>query len=83
MRDIDVVIAVDDEVLVVRATPPLTQREYSPTPLEEEDPFALPALIAPALLQTTARLKRARGPTLDYKAMREGKQTVLKRSKEA
>ena len=62
----------EDEVLIVRATPP---------PAEKEDPFVLPASTAPALLETNSRPKRARGPTLDYKAMHEGKQIVPKRDK--
>jgi hypothetical protein len=52
------------------------------TQQEEDDPFILPALIAPALLQTNSRPKRAREPTLDYKAMYESKQNKLKRGKE-
>jgi hypothetical protein len=50
---------------------------------QEEDPFILPASTAPALLQTNSRPKRARGPTLDYKAMHEGKQDKPRRGKKA
>jgi hypothetical protein len=77
---------VADEVVVVRATPPpieaisIAQQEEEK---EAEDPFVLPASTAPALLQTNSRPKRARGPTLDYKAMHEGKQNQPKRGKEA
>jgi hypothetical protein len=58
--------------------------EESPAPAEEdEDPFILPASIAPALLQTVGRPKLARGQTLNYKAMHEGKQTMPKRGRAA
>jgi hypothetical protein len=59
---------------------PATQEEEEKEE-KEKDSFVLPALTAPALLQTNARLKRARGPTLDYKAMHKGKQNQLKRGK--
>ena len=49
----------------------------------EEDPLVLPASTAPALLETNVRPKRARGPTLNYKAMHEGRQMQPKRSREA
>jgi hypothetical protein len=50
-------------------------------PQEERDPFILPASTAPALLESSTRPKRARGPTLDYKAMHEGRQIAPKRGK--
>jgi hypothetical protein len=68
------------EILVVRATPPPTAE--SPAPVEE-DQFILPASTAPALLQTAGRPKRARGQTLNYKPMHEGKQTMPKRGRAA
>ena len=79
-----------EEILFVRATPPLAEEaQEEETPQEaveveraaevQEDPFVLPASTAPALLETNSRPKRARGRTLDYKAMHEGKQG--KRSK--
>ncbi|KAF7507265.1 hypothetical protein GJ744_010823 [Endocarpon pusillum] len=81
-----------DEILI-RATPPppseesvtratlLPTEDSLPVSQEEENPFILPASTAPALLQTNAQPKRARGPTLDYKAMHEGKQNQPKRGK--
>ena len=51
-----------------QACPALPFLASSTSQAEEEDPFILPALTAPTLLQTSAR------PTPDYKAMREGKQ---------
>ena len=48
----------------------------------QEDPFILPASTAPALLETNSRPKRARGPTLDYKAMHECRQAQPKRGRE-
>ncbi|KAF7511470.1 hypothetical protein GJ744_004659 [Endocarpon pusillum] len=85
-----------DEILIIRAKPPppseesvtratllLTEDSLS-VPQEEnkeENPFVLPALTAPVLLQTNARPKRATGPTLDYKAMHKGKQNQLKQGK--
>ena len=81
------------EESVTRATP-LPFEDTLSTPQQEEkeeeeemekekkqDPFVLPVSTAPALLQTNARPKRARGPTLDYKAMHEGKQNQPKRGK--
>jgi hypothetical protein len=71
---------------IIRETPPPT-REHSPATEDtavapqREDPFALPASTAPALLQTNSRSKRARGQTLDYKAMYEDKQSRPKRGK--
>jgi hypothetical protein len=60
------------EIVVVRATP--TPTAESPAPVvEEDDPFILPALTALALSQTAGRPKRARGQTLNYKAIHEGK----------
>jgi hypothetical protein len=50
-------------------------------PQEEQDQFVLPPSTAPALLENSTRPKRARGPTLDYKAMHEGRQMALKRGK--
>jgi hypothetical protein len=55
--------------------------EYVFTVVQEEEILILPALTAPALLQTNSRPKRGRGPTLDYKAMHEGKQNQPKRGK--
>jgi hypothetical protein len=73
-----------DETLVVRATPPPPLTEaITMVSKVIEDPFVLPASTAPALLQTSSRPKRARGPTLDYKAMHEGKQNQPKRGKDA
>ncbi|ERF76510.1 hypothetical protein EPUS_08902 [Endocarpon pusillum Z07020] len=74
------------EESVTRATPlpfedSLSTPQQEEEEEEEEDPFVLPASTAPALLQTNARPKRARGPTLDYKAMHEGKQNQPKRGK--
>jgi hypothetical protein len=75
---------------IARATPlpfgdilpaPQQQQQQQEEEEEEENPFILPASTAPALLQTNARPKRARGPTLDYKAMHEGKQNQPKRGK--
>jgi hypothetical protein len=63
----DVAVATWQEILIVRATPPPPEEV-----VVEENPFILPALTAPALLETNLRPKRARGPTLDYKAMHEG-----------
>lgn len=95
-RDVSVVTGQQNEILIVRATPPpppeesvaratpLPFKDSLPAPQEEEkeeNPFILPASTAPALLQTNARPKRARGPTLDYKAMHEGKQNQPKRGK--
>jgi hypothetical protein len=80
------------EILLIRATPPppekLVVRAMPPPPETtlltpyEEDPYILPASTAPTLLQTNLRPKRARGSTLDYKAMHEGKQNQPKRGKE-
>jgi hypothetical protein len=58
-----------------------TPQEEEEEEEEEENLFILPALTAPALLQTNVRLKRARGPTLDYKVIHEGKQNQPKRGK--
>ncbi|ERF73132.1 hypothetical protein EPUS_09150 [Endocarpon pusillum Z07020] len=90
-RDVAVVTGQEDEILVIRETPPPPEELVAgatPLPLEddlpapwEENPFILPASTAPALLQTNARPKRARGPTLDYKAIHEGKQNQPKRGK--
>lgn len=106
-RDVAVITGQQEEMLIIRATPPPAPEELfvraTPPPVpeellvratpappqdslllpseEEENPFILPASTAPALLQTDARPKRARGPTLDYKAMHEGKQNQPKRGK--
>ena len=92
-RDVAVVTGQQDEILIIRATSPSTPEELvirttsAPsennlsTPLEEKNLFILPASTAPALLQTNARPKRARGPTLDYKVMYEDKQNQPKRDK--
>ena len=64
------------------ATPTPMEKERSLAALEEENPFVLPASTAPALLQTISRPKKARGQTIDYKAIHEGKLNRPKRSKE-
>lgn len=81
-RGFAVVTGKQYEILVVRATPP-PPGEDSPAAQVEMDPFILPASTAPALLEPDARPKRARGRTLDYKAMRDGKQSQPKRGREA
>ncbi|KAF7510283.1 hypothetical protein GJ744_006779 [Endocarpon pusillum] len=59
------------EESVTRATPLPTEdslsvpQEENKEENKEENLFILPASTAPALLQTNARPKRARGPTLD------------------
>jgi hypothetical protein len=80
-RDVTMVTGRQDEVLIIRATPPPLE-EALPTAQQKQDPFVLPASTAPALLETNLRSKRARGPTLDYKAMHKGKQIQPKRGKE-
>jgi hypothetical protein len=74
---------------VSRATP-LLFKDSLPAPQQQEEeeeeeekkeqknPFILSASTAPALLETNPRPKWARGPTLDYKAMHEGKQNQPK-----
>jgi hypothetical protein len=77
--------AAPQKEIIRETTPPI--REHSPAAEDtavapyRENPFALPASIAPALLQTISRSKRARGQTLDYKTMHEGKQNRPKRDK--
>ena len=88
-RDVAVVTGQQNEILIIKATPPPPEElvvRATPPPdslptLQEEDPFVLSASTAPALLQTNARPKRARGATLNYKAMHEGKQNQPKRAK--
>jgi hypothetical protein len=92
--DVTVITGQQDEILLIRATPPPPPKEsvtratllspedsLSTQEEEEKGSFVLPASTAPALLQTNARPKRARGPTLDYKAINEGKQNQPKRGK--
>jgi PAS domain-containing protein len=77
--------ATPQEEIIRETTPPI--REYSPAAEDiavapyRENPFALPASTAPALLQTILRSKRARGQTLNYKTMYKGKQNRPKRGK--
>ncbi|ERF71294.1 hypothetical protein EPUS_03448 [Endocarpon pusillum Z07020] len=89
LRDVAVVTGQQNKILVIKATPPPPEKlvvratppqDSLPAP-QEEDPFVLPASTAPALLQTNVRPKRARGATLNYKAMHEGKQNQPKRAK--
>jgi hypothetical protein len=51
------------------------QEELQKGVQEEQDPFVLSPSTAPA------QSKRARGPTLDFKAMHEGRQMAPKRDK--
>ena len=50
---------------------------------KKKDAFALSVSKAPARLQTSTQPKRAQGPTLDHRAMHEGKQIQPKRGKGA
>jgi hypothetical protein len=92
----DIAIIIGQETLLVRMTPllPPSAQEAAEEPQEElqkggeeeelpeePDPFILPASTAPALLESSSRPKRARGPTLDYKVMHEGRQIAPKRGK--
>jgi hypothetical protein len=90
-RDVTVIIEWQDKILIIRVillltpseelvirTMPSPLEDSLPVPWKEENPFVLPASTAPALLQMNAQPKRARGLTLDYKAMHEGKQNQPK-----
>ena len=53
-----------------------------PQEKEKEEDLIIPsALEDSTLLQANIQIKRARGSTLDYKAIYEGKQNQLKRTK--
>ena len=90
--DITVIIGLKDEIPLIRVTPssPSKKSVNRATLLSLEDSlsatqgkkeknsFVLSASTASVLLQTNARPKWARGPTLNYKAMHEGKQNQSK-----
>ena len=88
-RDVVVVIGQQNEILIIKATPSFLKKlvvrtTSSPDSLsafQKKDPFVLSVSTVPALLQTNTRPKRARGATLNYKAMHEGKQNQPKRAK--
>ena len=86
-RDVFVVTEQQNEILIIRTTssspkelvtrttslPFKDSLSASQKKKKKENPFILSTSTVSVLLQTNARSKRARGPTLDYKVMYEGK----------
>jgi hypothetical protein len=79
-EDAAIILRQENKILIIRTT--LLLIDALLTALEKKNPFILPVLTAPALLQTNARPKRARRQTLDYKTMHKSKQNQPEQGKE-